>query len=228
MNPAKYINIHTHCLPEEEAVIALIDLSNKSELSFRKELYYSFGIHPWYLTAENAKMKLAQLSEAIQKGVDAIGEAGLDKLKGPEMELQEGIFLEVIRLSEEGRKPLIIHCVKAWEQLLHARKTGKATLPWVIHGFQGSLQLAQQLLEHGMYLSFGQKLLQSDSLKEVFLALPLNRIFLETDDAPISIESVYDCAAELLGYSVETLKEAMWDNFKVFFSGNNKLQTYIS
>ena len=84
----------------------------------------------------------------------AIGEAGFDKLRGPSPELQRKVFEEQVAISEELKKPVVIHCVRAWDELLAVHKKLKPKMPWLIHGFRGNTELAAQLLSKGMYLSF--------------------------------------------------------------------------
>lgn len=213
-----YVDIHAHRPPKDENIVAVVDLSSQENPDFSALRYASYGIHPWYLTEENAAEKLRRLETALQSGILAIGEVGFDKLRGAEMNLQERAFQEVAVLSEQYQNPLIIHCVKAWEQLLAARKSSKTALPWMAHGFHGSPELAKQLLEHGFYLSFGEKLLQDSALQKTFSLLPLEKIFLESDDAEISIEELYLCAATSKRIDVETLKQQICENFKKAFN----------
>ncbi|MDR0364319.1 MAG: TatD family hydrolase [Bacteroidales bacterium] len=213
-----YINIHTHHKAKDENVIAVVDLSSQENPDFLSERYVSYGIHPWHLTEENTDLKLHRLQTALQSAIFAIGEVGLDKLQGAEIISQEKVFQEVILLSEQYQKSLIIHCVKAWEQLLAARKMSRTNLPWIVHGFHGSKELARQLLEHGLFLSFGESLLRNISLQSTFSSVPLNKIFLETDDADMSIEDVYICAAKVKNISLEGLKQTVAENFITVFN----------
>ena len=90
-------------------------------------------------------------------GVVAIGEAGLDTLAESPMDLQKEVFLAQANLAEETHKPLIIHCVKAWADLIACKKAVKPEMPWIIHGFRGNGELASQLVRLGFYLSFGDR-----------------------------------------------------------------------
>ena len=117
------------------------------------------------------------------------------------MGMQIELFEEQVRLAEELRKPFVIHCVRAWGELLDVHKRLRPTEPWIVHGFRGKAPLAEQLLRAGLSLSFG-RLHNADALKEAWEA---HRLFIETDDCPIDIVTVYACIAEELGVSVDTL-----------------------
>lgn len=159
---------------------------------------YAVGIHPWHADVD-------RLPELVRRAhhpqVVMIGEAGLDRLAEAPMGMQIELFEEQVRLAEELRKPLVIHCVRAWGELLDVRKRLRPTEPWIVHGFRGKSPLAEQLLGAGLSLSFG-RLHNADALK---VAWEARRLFIETDDCPIDIVTVYACIAEELGVSVDAL-----------------------
>lgn len=129
-----------------------------------------------------------------------IGECGLDKKCGVSLDRQMEVFEDHIRFSEQLHKPLIIHCVGCFNELMECRKKHNATQRWIVHGFRGKPQLAVQLLKAGMDLSFGEKL-NEESVK----VTPLEHLFLETDESPIAIETIYERIALLKGCKPEEL-----------------------
>ena len=176
--------------------------------------YYSVGIHPWQLTAAMPPEGTWHLlEEAVRHPqVLAVGEAGVDKLAAAPLPLQETVFERQALLAEETDKPLVIHLVKAVDELLRVRKRLLPRVPWVVHGFRGKAALAQELLHHGFYLSFGEKY-QEGALN----AVPLSRLFLETDESLESISRLYVRAAAVRQLSVEELVTAVRDNvYRVF------------
>ena len=100
-----------------------------------------WGIHPWQ--ADKA-FGVPDLSGKL-----AIGECGLDALRGPSLEVQEEVFRGQIALSERLGKPLIIHCVKALDRLLKVQKTPIPSQKWMFHGFRGKPQQLRSLLDAG-------------------------------------------------------------------------------
>lgn len=150
---------------------------------------------------------------ATQPAVVAIGETGLDKITAGSPETfkrQQELFTQHIRLSEETGKPLIIHCVKAWDELLHIRKATHPAVPWIIHGFRGKELLATQLLDAGLYLSFGS-FYNPEALKA---AWKRHHLLIETDDKQTNIREVYQQIASELKITVDLLSDEIGTIFK--------------
>ena len=159
-------------------------------------------------------LQLGILQELVKdKRVIALGEVGLDKLKGPSLEFQTSIFRKEIELSEKVGLPVVIHCVRAFNELLQLHKELKPEQPWVIHGFRGKKEVAEMLLKAGFYLSFG------DSFQDTALCtVPLNRLFIETDESDKNIERLYQRIADVRGEALEVLVEGIRKNVEsVFF-----------
>jgi len=187
-----YIDFHTHHTPDRQDVLAVVDGRD------------TWGIHPWRADEEFA---VPDLSATF-----AIGECGLDALRGPSMAVQEEVFLQQIRLSEQVRKPLIIHCVKALDRLLQMHREQRPTMSWMFHGFRGKPQQLHSLLDSGFFVSFGHSC-NDESLR----LCPLDRLLLETDDRTCSIVELYNSVAEKRGLEVTALCKAMAENYRTFF-----------
>ena len=209
---ADFFNIHTHVSIHPESEI--LSLAPEELSTDNRSFYASVGIHPWTLTEENADIQWKALCESIKdKRIVAIGECGLDKLKGPSMELQTAVFKQEAALAEDSSLPLIIHCVKAFNELIQLKKEISPCQPWIIHGFRGKLPLALDCIRHGLYLSIGSHF-QENTLKTI----PLDRLFIETDESEESIGSIYQRVAETKGISQQELLEAINKNVReVFF-----------
>lgn len=171
--------------------------------------YYSVGIHPWHVSSDMQDQLSRLAGQLRHPQVVAIGEAGLDKHASAPLALQQTLFTLQARLAEETGKPLIIHLVKALDELLALRRTLRPTVPWIIHGFRGKPQQAETLLHHGFSLSFGEHLNES-SLRLV----PSDRLFLETDESLLPIEEILCRAALLRGVSEEELRDTIQSNMK--------------
>ena len=143
----------------------------------------------------------------------AIGETGFDKLKGPSIDLQRKAFERHFEIAEELSKPLIIHCVRAWPEILEEKKRLKPSTPWVIHGFKGKKELAQQLCDKGFYLSAWVEWAIRPVSSETLNNIPPDRLFLETDGFDIGIEPVYKVVAGYLEMEVEALKTIVYNNY---------------
>ncbi|MDR0940524.1 MAG: TatD family hydrolase [Mediterranea sp.] len=171
------------------------------------------GIHPWELTEANAEGALEHLLGLIvEKRISAIGESGLDKLTQAPIWLQTSVFERQVEWSEAYRLPLIIHCVKATDELLDVRKRYRPLQPWILHGFRGKPQQAEQLLRHGLYLSFGER------FSEAALRLvPDERLFVETDTSPLGIGEILERVASARGVEAESLRETIRRNIRNVF-----------
>lgn len=214
-----FFNAHTHSNTEFQNVVSIVNLQNKPLELKAATAWYSVGVHPWS-TAGDVTEQLTLLAERCKVSkVVAIGECGLDAIQGGTMEYQTEVFEHHILLSERTTKPLIIHCVRAFAELLRLRKSSKAIQPWMVHGFSKSIGLAEQLLDAGLHLSFGPNVLQNNSkVHEVCMLVPLDRMFLETDDSDVEIYDVYEQVARLRNISVEDLCKIQQTNFKTVFN----------
>lgn len=167
---------------------------------------YSLGLHPCYPEdmQEEALALLRSRLRAEQAQIWAIGEAGLDKLSVVPLELQLYYLEEQIELSESHGIPLVLHCVRAYNELIALRKSLNPRQDWIIHGYRRGPELAESLIRSGFYLSFGQ---HYDAIA-LQVAYEAKRLYLETDEASINIEEVYHKASLSLGLSrVEVLQQ---------------------
>lgn len=216
-----FFNLHTHKGTNQANVIELV---NQYPQEFDAKIpFYSIGIHPWYIKEERLEADLAIIECNINNpNCLAIGECGLDKRIAIPMELQQKVFERQLLLAQKYSKPVVIHCVAAFQELIETTKKLNISVPVLIHGFSKNDQVAKQLLENGFYLSFGKYLLQSrslgTSLEAVFQSIPDNRIFLETDSIEEGIETVYERAAESKGISITAMQQIVNKNFMEVFN----------
>ena len=211
-----YLDIHTHKqTPHSVSIVNC--LSNFSQLPASG--FYSVGIHPWYINAETERqfMKLTEVSK--QTNVLAIGECGLDKVCNIDFALQPTYFTKQIQLAQALHKPLIIHCVRAYNEVVQILEEQKVNVPVVFHGFNKNYKMAQALIAKGYYLSFGKQLLTT-SVAETFKFLPLEQVFLETDDSEIEIEALYKAAAAIKNIDVASLCKQLTKNALQVFNLN--------
>lgn len=155
-------DFHTHdtrCAPGSAIVnLPATVLADPRRFCPQPGALYSAGIHPWWTSAPAAE--ICSFIEGLElliasPQVVRVGECGLDKLRGAPLERQVEIFRAQVRLSETFHKPMTLHCVRAYDVLLHEHKALRPTQEWTIHGFRGGVALAQQLLAAGFSLSFG-------------------------------------------------------------------------
>lgn len=212
----QFFNLHTHKFTDNPSVLELV---NQYPWEFDNAIpQYSIGIHPWYINKERLANDLKLIEEKLQlKECLALGECGLDKRIEIPLALQIEVFEKQIALAEKYQKPLVLHLVAAFDELIEIKKRLKISVPIIIHGFSKNEQLAKQLLAKGFYLSFGKYLLKNPELKEVFQAVPNDSFFLETDTLEESLEEVYLLAALYKDMTLTEMKNQVATNWaKVF------------
>jgi TatD DNase family protein len=199
-----FFDLHTH----NEAADSRHSILNSNRAI--EERYTSVGLHPWDITEDWEKEFLRITELAKSRNVIAIGECGIDKLKSTaDIITQITVFQAHARLSEETRKPLIIHCVKGIDEITRLYKELNPTQAWIIHGFRGKPQQAQQITGCGLYISFGEHF-NAESIK----ATPLDRMFIESDESTLPIADIYSAIAKAKGMKVEALQQSISANIK--------------
>lgn len=212
----EYFNFHTHQFTNQETVLELV---NQYPKDFDASIpFYSIGIHPWYIDENRLDEDLKIIEEKLQtQNCLAIGECGLDKRIEVPFDLQVSVFEKQLELAEKYRKPVVIHCVAAYQEVMAIKKKRKVTVPLIIHGFSKNNQLAEQLITAGFFLSFGKYLLKNPDLKSVFQNVPNDRFFLETDTIEESIQQVYELASEYKGLNLMELEGVISSNYRKIF-----------
>lgn len=215
-------DIHTHRLTDSAPEEVLLSCPVLKKEIPAEAVYLSAEIHPWYLTAENLSCQIERMENMLSDSrVLALGEVGLDKLTECPYPIQIKAFEEIVSISEAYGKPLIIHCVKSVDELIAIRKKVRPALPWIMHGFRGKPQQADSLLRHGFYLSFGEHY-NSQVMKEI----PIERLFLETDESNVPIDELYNRAAAIRHISAEELKLTVLHNVNNVFGVKKPLSIY--
>jgi TatD DNase family protein len=218
-----YIDIHTHgAKPVTGHFFVEVLMAHEGKLPVETPgLAFTYGIHPWYLDESNHDSLLASVIKTVADPlIIAVGEAGFDKIKGPSLELQRKTFGEQVIIAEELKKPLVIHCVRAWGELLRINKKLNPEMPWLVHGFRGNKDLAIQLINKGMYISFWYDFIVKPESSDLVRSLPKERIFLETDGADVNIADIYEKVSSDLNISGEKLKEQIFQNYCRLFNLN--------
>lgn len=197
---------------------AKVELVSLHSPSAKKPNLYSFGIHPWKIDKDVNDILAEMDTISRNRRCIAIGECGLDKAIDTDLELQQKIFCEQIQIANEVQKPLMIHCVKAFNELTACLKKMNNTVPVIIHGFNNNQNIANDLLKHGYLLSFGKALMDDDSnASEVIKHVGRKNFFLETDDSKVSIRDIYKRASEILGIEEQFLQEQLKSNYQRIF-----------
>lgn len=193
------LDFHTHQLQARNAVISVMP----AQFHPQPGLLYSVGLHPWHTADADVAEQLQLLEQAASHAqVVAIGETGLDALRGAPLERQAELMRRHIALAEAVGKPLVVHMVRTSQQVLRLWRESGKKVPWVIHGMRANANVARPLIDAGFYLSFGRRFNPA-----TVLATPLHQLLLETDDEPtLSIHTVAQQVAAVLQVSPEALE----------------------
>lgn len=212
----QFINLHTHSFTNETSVYEVV---NQYPWEFQESIpNYSIGIHPWYIDEDRIEKDLACIEEKLASiNCIALGECGLDKRIEIPLEKQLEVFKAQLALVQKTNKPVILHCVAAYQEVIAVKKEMNIQNPMIIHGFSKNEQVAQSLLDNGFYLSFGKYLLRNPELESVFEKIPRNRFFLETDTIEETIVQVYEKASEIKKIPIDALKQIVKSNFEETF-----------
>lgn len=217
MNPIPFVDIHTHAARSGKDTITVQNIyPGEGFAAFNGRNFYSVGLHPWHIGAAKDNNESLQLVENALEfdHVIFVGEAGLDKVIEKDFAEQQRVFEAHAFMAEEYQYPLVIHCVKAYNEVIELRQKMMPVMPWIMHAYNGSLEITRQMVGMGFLFSFGEILFceQSKAI-ESFRFLPTNKIFFETDEADTVVETIYKKGAELKQLPMDELKYMVWKNF---------------
>ena len=212
-----YIDIHTHQLQEDSNTFQLLNCIIEKE-EFPTTIC-SVGIHPWYIDDEKDIQFELLKSYATNENVLAIGECGLDKITETNWQLQIEIFEKQIQLVNVLQKPLIIHCVRAYQEVFAILKDQKVNVPVIFHGFNKKAELGNSILQQGYFVSLGTSILNGNQ-DNFIQSVELDKIFFETDNKSTNVVDIYYyfCTVRKIGMS--DLQEQIVKNFRNAFRYN--------
>lgn len=189
-----FIDIHTHKSgdPEYSFIQNLTFPEAEIVFSSNKNGFYSVGFHPWTADEFTEELFLKLEKYTVDKRLITIGECGLDKNSTVSFEKQIFVFERQIELSEKAKKPLIIHCVGYFNELFELKKRLNPSQLWILHGFRAKPELAKQALKAGCAFSFGE-FFNAESVR----IIPIDKLFIETDESLLSIEEIYTQIARI-------------------------------
>ena len=207
------IDCHSHRpAPYPEGIICV----GPADFSPAEGQLYSVGIHPWDAASATPEALEALRQAAAHPQVLAIGETGIDTLKGAQMFRQLPAFRAQAEIAESTGKPLVIHDVRGHDMILAMYKDIKPRQPWIIHGFRGKPTVAAMLALPGIYFSFGEKF-NAESLR----GIPAERLLAETDDSALTIEDILASQANAAGMAPDAYTALIAANTAAVFKAGS-------
>jgi TatD DNase family protein len=215
----KFVDIHTHSHYRKDNVIVVQNVFPSQEEELEEGKLVSVGLHPWHVHRSTMDRDIRWVeAQATAKNVLAVGEIGLDKTIACPWKDQVEAFERQLSVASSEEKPVILHCVRSYNEMLAYRKRSGTAMPWIFHWFNAGIEMARDLVGKNCYLSFGHMLFNEKSKAyTTFRQLPLERVFFETDDAGYSIVEVYEQAARIRGLNLDDLKKRIVHNFTFCF-----------
>ena len=210
----KFIDIHTHNEKTKSASIYNFSFIEDNEVP--EERYFSIGIHPWFLEKINIDRSLSFLKDKINHPFCmAIGEIGLDyKCDIPRQEQIKFFALQMHIASSYNVRVVILHCVRAYNDIIRIIKESKYQGYLIFHDYNGNLEVTKSLLKYKAYFSFGKSIFRQNNQFSGQFALIKDRFFLETDEqTEYSIENIYYKAAALSRCTDNDLQRLLQQNF---------------
>lgn len=210
-------DIHTHF-----NTLGLLDISDNYSLK-EKSKFFSIGIHPKKLNSTNELNKvLYEISDFVSDNkCAAIGECGLDKFSDLPLNIQEKIFIPQIEIAQKNHKPLIIHCVRLYNEVVRIIKQQKFNLPVVFHGFNANSDTLKQLLKFdNFYFSVSEKILNGkNNIYKALEFLPLEKLLIESDtDKNTDFQRLLTNISMLKHEETNVVKKYIQNNFKKLLS----------
>jgi TatD DNase family protein len=212
-----YVNIHGHRQANNIQEWVMMNLmASEYPPDDIENGYYSVGFHPYNVGKVEEEETLNKVRLATENlNVFAIGEIGLDKSIEAPLETQMQIFEKQVDIAEFSDMPIILHVVKAFNEMIEFMNAQKPSVPMIIHGYNGSREMAEELVKAGFLISFGEAIAGEHSkIVEALIAVPVEKLFLETDEGSIDIREIYHTVAEVKGISLDHLRIQIVENAK--------------
>lgn len=212
LNGSSFIDFHAHQEKhaDREDIIEVISSSEAAD-----HQWFTLERHPWTVSNQLSAIEKKVIRSTVHHSrCFALGEIGLDKMRGIEFEGQVAILKSLLEIANQERISVVIHCVKSFAEIIQLKKEFPHIPNWAIHGFNKNPEMAKQLIENGFYLSLNVGKLKS--AEAVLRVIPLDRLFLETDNSSELIEENYIRTAKSLGIALHDLKKQIVLNAKQF------------
>jgi len=211
-------DVHTHTCPTGLCSIFSF-IPGSGSANPPDDVLFSAGLHPWYLSHLYTDERKQVEELCAHPRMVAIGETGIDKIKGPDLEIQADVFSWHLVLASKYALPVIVHQVRAVSEVVKMMQEHSFQLPVIIHGFRGKLQDARIFLDAGCYLSLGLAATKpSAGLTESIRYIPADRLFVETDNYAGPIYDIYKAVSQIRGIEIEALASQVLMNFKHCFN----------
>ena len=226
-----------------ESILAVGEdlLSNKRNLEISRifsqpRVFVGLGLHPGKIETSPIDECLDFMTEHIDEA-KAVGETGLDywypsvRKDETKKEEQRSVFLRQLTLARDHHLPAVIHSRGAWRDCLEMAKSQRITKA-VFHWYSGPLDVLQDILAAGYFVSASPSLAYSPQAKAAMVHAPIERTLIETDcpvfyrfpdgnkwaARPRDVWKTLQFYAELKNIPADDAVEVLNDNARKFFA----------
>lgn len=209
------------------------------------EVVPCLGVHPWFID-HGIEDWLEGLRSLLEESGALVGEVGLDRINtDASLAEQREVLSRQIELAQRLGRPVMIHCVRAFGDLVQVLEDhGPWDVPFLMHAYGGSVEIAERLLDMGAYFSYGGYVLDERHKKarRALRATPPDRLLIETDapamlppegfrthvlegdrgrtwNEPANLPAILGGIADLLGQDSGELRRRGWENLERFLGG---------
>ncbi len=216
------IDIHTHQeRPMADSGFIVLDPRSPLPQEFLPSFYYCLGPHPWFINdIDWPEFNNKRLIFLKNRQCLIWGEIGLDRTRGDFKQQVDIVKNELKWVSKHNIGLIVLHCVKAHDELLALIKKSPYQGKILLHDYNGHPAHTQKWLDLPTYFGLGDKLWRENS--QMFRQLdqiPRERIFLETDNQMThTIADQYLRYAKITGEEIEIITQDMASRFLLLVS----------
>ena len=214
-----WLDFHTHQpYHPSQGYVSVRSYSPPLLQSSISQEYFTAGLHPWETALpENRQWIETELVPCLkQANCLGLGEVGLDRGRGAALPEQQALLELQLDIAKRLQLPIVVHCVRAWSELMASFKRVKPTTAKAIHGYNGSYHVLQSLLAEDWYIS--PQIRRNGTMEQLVSNIPVNRLLLETDATTLTGFAVAEVAAAHLNASVEAVTRQVDVNTRRFYS----------
>lgn len=213
-----FVNCHTHSKVDAQS-ISIRNIFLSENKVFTPDAFYSLGLHPWHIFTEHIDVESILLDFILKdKNLIAIGEIGIDRAIGTSVDLQKCLFIRQLKVAQKNNIPIIVHCVRAYSDILGVLKQENITIPVMLHGFCANNTITREFVRRNAYFSLGKQLYErNETLLKSLIDIPIEYLLLETDEQTVTIQQMYHIVSELKNVPVDELKQQLYRNFERCF-----------
>lgn len=194
----------------------------------------ALGVHPWFLHTLTAgwEKRLEQLLKDNPSFM--IGEIGLDKVRADQdpvvsgLDCQERVMRLQMNLAAKYNRPFHMHCVRAWDRILHILKSNQRPPVFISHSHHGNAGVIPKMVQMGAYFSYSAIFLPEnrEKVRQCIKETPLDRLLVESDapdlaDEPAAVSGLVGQMAVLRKEDPVVLTKHIYQNFKELVHGRS-------